>query len=381
MAYGGAGRDVLIANTNGDRLIDWVGEFNTMLTPYAQFGVASVSRLLQPALPDYLLALSKSEGADQTLAAEHGSDPARNGEPFGELGMVLQQDAAWQAQTGAPRDPQGGNLPGGKVDVRTSAGTQPIWQSAAGPDTVTSDAESQWSINEATLAPIVEEAKLRWSEALGAGDSHLAVLNSVTVQIGNLPQDRLGVTLGYDVYIDGRAAGRGWYVDLAPQDNAEFALHASASTLMASNGSAAFNRMDLLTTVMHEMGNAMGFQETSGHGVMSDTLSPSERFLLDHLGLDGNPDRPISDATLMQLAKRAVELNFDLGTNGAGAGGSVDWHAAADVNWDPSYSPFKSGKDVKGAAQNFTDYLVKIAPSKEFDALGKALNGSKKAAR
>ena len=28
-AYGGAGRDVLIANTGGDRLIDWVGEFNS----------------------------------------------------------------------------------------------------------------------------------------------------------------------------------------------------------------------------------------------------------------------------------------------------------------------------------------------------------------
>jgi len=262
-----------------------------------------------------------------------------------------------------------------------SAGNLPIWQSAAGPDTVTSGAESHWSVTESTLAPIVEEAKLRWTEALGPGDSHLAVLDSVTVQIGNLPQDRLGVTLGYDIYVDGRAAGRGWYVDLAPHDNVEFSRQASASTLMASDASAAFNRMDLLTTVMHEMGNAMGFQETSGHGVMSDTLSPGERFLLDHLGLDGNPDRPISDATLMQLAKRAVELNFDLGTNGTGASGSVDWHAGVDVNWDPSYSPFKSGKDAKSAAPNFTDYLVKVAPSSEFDALGKALNGSKKAAR
>src|SRR2546426_2674374 len=54
LAFGGAGRDVLIANTNGDRLIDWVGEFNTMLTPYAQFGVASVSRSLHTGLADYL---------------------------------------------------------------------------------------------------------------------------------------------------------------------------------------------------------------------------------------------------------------------------------------------------------------------------------------
>src|SRR5207247_863872 len=29
LAFGGAGLDVLIANTNGDRLMDWVGEFNT----------------------------------------------------------------------------------------------------------------------------------------------------------------------------------------------------------------------------------------------------------------------------------------------------------------------------------------------------------------
>ena len=31
-AYGGGGRDVLIANTGGDRLMDWVGEFNSFCT-------------------------------------------------------------------------------------------------------------------------------------------------------------------------------------------------------------------------------------------------------------------------------------------------------------------------------------------------------------
>ncbi len=220
---------------------------------------------------------------------------------------------------------------------------------------------------------------------MGAGDSHLAILNSVTVQIGNLPQDRLGVTLGYDIYVDGRAAGRGWYVDLAPHDNAEFTVQGSASTLTAGNGGAAVNRMDLLTTVMHELGNAMGFPETSGHGVMSDKLSPSERFLIDKLGLDGNPDRPISDATLMQLARKAVELNFDLGASGGGSSGGIDWHAGADANWDAGYTPFKAAKDAKAATPNFTDYLVKVTPGNAkdagaggFDALGKALNASKK---
>ncbi len=121
-AFGGAGRDVLIANTGGDRLIDWVGEYNSYLVPYAPFGSATVSRTMQPQLKEFLYALSASDGADATRAADTGADPARNGEPEGELGLVVQKDFAWQDQTGAPSDPQAGNIPGGKRDVlRTSS--------------------------------------------------------------------------------------------------------------------------------------------------------------------------------------------------------------------------------------------------------------------
>jgi hypothetical protein len=110
MAFGGAGRDVLIANTGGDRLIDWAGEFNSYLVPFNPFGMATVSRTNQPQLPEYLYMLSRSEGADQTLAAQHApSFAGRNGEPFGELGLVRQEDAAWGDQRGGPRDPQAGN--------------------------------------------------------------------------------------------------------------------------------------------------------------------------------------------------------------------------------------------------------------------------------
>ena len=125
--YGGAGRDVLIANTGGDRLVDWVGEFNTYLVPFAPFGEPTVSRTLQPQLDVFLLLLSQSAGSDLTLAAQHGGDPTRNGEPFGELGEVRQHDKPyWQDETGGPRDPQAGNIPGGSRDVRVTSGTQAI---------------------------------------------------------------------------------------------------------------------------------------------------------------------------------------------------------------------------------------------------------------
>ena len=134
-AYGGAGRDVLIANTGGDRLIDWVGEYNSYLVPFAPFGQATVSRSLMPHLQEFLYALSAGDGADFTRFADAvgGTPPAptnndpiptRNGEPFGELGLVLQKDFAWQDQTGAPSDPQAGNIPGGPRDVLRSAGFQ-----------------------------------------------------------------------------------------------------------------------------------------------------------------------------------------------------------------------------------------------------------------
>ncbi|MCP4378053.1 MAG: hypothetical protein GY794_18000, partial [bacterium] len=120
-AFGGAGRDVLIANTGGDRLIDFTGEFNSYIVPFAPFGAFTISRAVQPQLMNFLYDLSESDGADPTRANDAGGDPARNGEPFGEIGLVRQQDADWQDQTGAPDDPQPGNIAGGKKDVLRSA--------------------------------------------------------------------------------------------------------------------------------------------------------------------------------------------------------------------------------------------------------------------
>ena len=131
-AVGGAGLDVLIANTGGDRLIDWVGEFNSYLVPFAPFGLGTVSRQVPPALFEFLYQLSKAQGADFTVAQLAGAASApRNGEPFGEIGLVTQKDDFWQDQTGGPRDPQPGNVPGGKRDVLRAAdfntGTQAFY--------------------------------------------------------------------------------------------------------------------------------------------------------------------------------------------------------------------------------------------------------------
>src|SRR4029078_13120221 len=89
---------------------------------FAPFGIATVSRQVEPALPEFLYALSRSNGADPTRWSDDGTLFARNGEPTGEIGLITQKDhGLWQQQTGSPSDPQAGNIPGGRRDVLRTA--------------------------------------------------------------------------------------------------------------------------------------------------------------------------------------------------------------------------------------------------------------------
>ena len=76
--------------------------------------------------------ISRSDGADRTRPG----DPARNGEPFGEIGLVMHGDADWGDQHGGPADPQPGHSKSkrdavsiGNVGVRTP-GPAPAGMSA-----------------------------------------------------------------------------------------------------------------------------------------------------------------------------------------------------------------------------------------------------------
>jgi hypothetical protein len=250
-------------------------------------------RLGNPGLQSFWLQLSKSDGADPTLAAQYSSDLMRNGEPFGELGMVVQGDAAWQAQNGGPRDSQAGNLQN-KND--TTDNGKPIQQveAAAAPYST-----AVVTITQDELDSIVAAAKTLWTTALGAGDPRLAVLDQVTVLAGNLPSGMLGETTGTQIVIDRSAQGWGWFVDPTPNDNSEFAIRLSSEALAASPSSPAAGRMDLLTTVVHEMGNAMGFPEDRGHDVMGMVLQAGERRVPTELRLPTVSERaPAAVSTL-----------------------------------------------------------------------------------
>lgn len=118
IAYGGGGRDILIGNTGADRLVDWTGEFNEFQLPFAPFGVPTVIRDLAPWLSDFLYDVSESDGADPTRVGQGLGSANRNGEPYGELGLVRPQDPEWSEQHGGPAGGQAGNSPGQQRDSK-----------------------------------------------------------------------------------------------------------------------------------------------------------------------------------------------------------------------------------------------------------------------
>ena len=107
-AYGGAGRDVLIANTAQDRMFDWHGEFNSFFVPFSVFGRPTVNRLFAPDIRDFIRELAYAAGTDSTLTPS---------EPFDELALVEPDDGdLYRDQTGGPRDPQPGTIGGVQRD-------------------------------------------------------------------------------------------------------------------------------------------------------------------------------------------------------------------------------------------------------------------------
>ena len=106
-------------------------------------------------------------------------------------------------------------------------------------------------LTEQQLQPIVVEAERRLTAATGIQVA--AAMTGLSVQIVDLPGNTLGEAAGNTIYLDPTAAGYGWFVDSTPADDREFADLLGPYALAAGKNSPAASRVDLLTTVMHEM--------------------------------------------------------------------------------------------------------------------------------
>jgi hypothetical protein len=121
-------------------------------------------------------------------------------------------------------------------------------------------------LSRAELDATVEAAIARWAEA-GLSAAQIAHLRSITFTLADMPGFYLGSASAGTVTIDTDAAGQGWYVDATPLVDGEFS-HVAGGVLYTLPGETPAGRLDLLTTVMHELGHHLG---------LGDTYAPSDQ--------------------------------------------------------------------------------------------------------
>jgi hypothetical protein len=133
------------------------------------------------------------------------------------------------------------------------------------------------------LRPVILEAERRLATATGIQVA--STMSNVSLRIVDLPGNTLAEAAGNVIYIDRDAAGYGWFIDSTPDDDSEFTGLLGSNALVARKQTDAANRVDLLTTVMHEMSHILGAEHSDSLDLMSPTLLPGQRRILDEQSL------------------------------------------------------------------------------------------------
>jgi hypothetical protein len=142
-------------------------------------------------------------------------------------------------------------------------------------------ADPQPPLTQAALDGIVGAALTRL-QAAGVGGALLSRLAAAQFRVSDLPLTELGVALpsADRVLIDRNAAGHGWFVDPTPLQDEEYAP-APWGALAAPAGTLAGDHMDLLTVVLHELGQLAGLTDVSAKSspaeLMGDQLGTGSR--------------------------------------------------------------------------------------------------------
>ena len=179
------------------------------------------------------------------------------------------------------------------------------------------DKENPAKLTQAELSALMPAAIERWRET-GISFDDLVRLQAVTFEITDLPEGQLASANSTSVKIDETAAEYGWYSDVTPMEDSEFAVPVAGKEFQATESSAAFGRMDLLTVLMRELGTVylQGKKLTKQlRPLMEGTLSPAVRRLPNSLNvqLAGSPvgvsgrNRSGSEKSLVsQISKRSA---------------------------------------------------------------------------
>ncbi|MGY4155973.1 hypothetical protein ACVINW_001815 [Bradyrhizobium sp. USDA 4461] len=225
---------------------------------------------------------------------------SKNGSPSGTPAGVITDDNS-STTGGITVDTTGGN--GTTTLVSTvpalPAVVAPLLAEAGGVQAST-PTTGEMHLTQAELNSVVSAAITEWANA-GASSAQLALLHAATFSVADLSGQIVGQEGGGHITIDTNAAGHGWFIDPTPADNFEFthAVNAAGTDLLTDPSTAAAGHLDLLTTVVHELGHVLG---------LPDTISSSDASDLMYIGLaDGERRLPTAtDVAQSNLALQKV---------------------------------------------------------------------------
>ena len=191
-------------------------------------------------------------------------------------------------------------------------------------------------LSRAELDFFVDAAIERWA-ATGLTAEQVAALEGLTFRIAEMSGLYLGSYDGGVITLDNDGAGRGWFADTTPLEDSEFAHAASATRLNATPGTPPAGRFDLLTTILHEMGHALGlsdlYDDASRDELLYGYLFAGERRLP---GADDADGAIVGSVTSEAFAGSLIQVIPADGTGGlfnlpAGQSVTIQWDATIDL--------------------------------------------------
>jgi hypothetical protein len=188
----------------------------------------------------------------------------------------------------------------------------------------TAAGESGTAITSADLTAAARTVIDLWSSSGSLSAGQIAHLESVQIEVVDLPGAMLGFATWDKIMIDTNAAGFGWFVD---------------STLQGGGSTDIEGRMDLLSAFAHEFGHLLG-ESHSDEGLMGSFLSSGARTFEQ---LDSSHTASTAATDTFSAGDRASALRrFD---------------GLAFDSWLSGLSAGSSGLSLGGSSALFGSYL------------------------